>query len=112
MHEIPRTVEEAQALVAKAATGKAPLSLDTVIRLGLQNWLQELCDEAFEGGYLTVTLDDAGFTVIGITGTQVYADATLQPAPLVAQFKADAHHTLLHLQTLVRQLIDSGQLVG
>ncbi|WP_225047558.1 hypothetical protein [Lacticaseibacillus kribbianus] len=112
MHEIPQTLDAAKALAAKSAGSAHPLSLDTVIRLGLQNWLQELCDEAFEGGYLTVTLDDRGLTVIGITGAVAYAEPDFQPAPQVAAFKADAHATLLRLQTKVRQLVDSGKLQG
>ncbi|WP_338215164.1 hypothetical protein [Lacticaseibacillus salsurivasis] len=110
MHEIPETVAQAEALVQKAQANGQPTSLDAVIAGGLQNWIQELLDEGSEGGYLTAKLSATGLTITDITGQTLYQAQTPTTLELVPAFKADAHHTLLAVQTTIRALYARGKL--
>lgn len=109
MHEIPETMVAVATLVAQSAHTAHPIDEDTVIRLGLQNWIQELLDEGIEGGYLTAELDDKGLTVTDIGGQVQVHQETPTAAILVAAFKVDSHGTLMQVQTAIRRLIDTHQ---
>ncbi|WP_125704537.1 hypothetical protein [Lacticaseibacillus daqingensis] len=110
MHEIPNTMAEVNALVAKAAANGTPTDETTVITTGLQNWIQELLDEGFEGGYLTARFSPAGLVITGITGAVTYADASFTSPAWVTRFQTDPHGTQMALQTHLRRLIDAHQI--
>ncbi|MFD1430511.1 hypothetical protein [Lacticaseibacillus mingshuiensis] len=110
MHEIPETMAAVANLVDKARARGEQTSEDDVIGAGLRNWMQELLDEAIEGGYLTAAWTPTGFQVTDINGTVIYAGAELVASAQIASFKTDAHRTLMHVQTTMRQLIDTGKI--
>lgn len=109
MHEIPETMAQVAALVAKSEQNGAPLTTAQVIQGGLQNWIQELLDEGIEGGYLTATLADDGLTVTGITGKVLLTTNLLSAGSLIPAFTKDPHMTLMKVQTTMRALIDQGK---
>lgn len=112
MYEIPETLAQAQALVDKAEANGRPMTLEVAIAKGMQNWLQELVDEAIEGGYDTVTLTQSGLTITDVMDSVIYHTETITSQAVVKQFKQDAHQTRLTLQQLIRQLVASHIIVA
>ncbi|MFC6180563.1 hypothetical protein [Lactiplantibacillus daowaiensis] len=93
MYEIPQDLVAAQAVATKRQ-----LPLNDAIRLGLQNWIQELLAEGFEGNYYTAKLQSDQLVILDITGNVALTTTTLTGDQGVAQFKADAHEALLTVQ--------------
>lgn len=110
MHEIPETMAQVAALVAKSQQNGEPMNENQVVQGGLQNWIQELLDEGIEGGYLTAQLSNTDLIVLDITGKELLQTDALNAAKLVPAFKRDPHMTLMAVQTAMRKIIDSGQL--
>ncbi|WP_179395633.1 hypothetical protein [Lacticaseibacillus absianus] len=110
MHEIPESMTQVAALVEAAKRNGTDADPDTIIRLGLQNWIQELLDEGFEGGYLTAHLTEHGLHITDPVGATAYQDTTTIAAALVTDFQADAHRTLMAVQTQIRHLITTHQI--
>lgn len=112
MHEIPETMAQVADLVARFQHTAHPLTEPEVIAGGLQNWIQELLGEAFEGGYLTASLTASGLTITDISDAPIYQSTALSTTDLVPRFQADPHATLLWVQTQIRQAITAGHIRG
>ena len=72
MYEIPESLEEAQQVAEKRH-----MDLSDVIRDGLQNWIQELLAEGFEGNYFTAKLGTEALHIISITGEEAFVDSEI-----------------------------------
>jgi len=82
---------------------------DEVIRHTIQDWVQYLLDEGFEGSYFQVKITGSDLIIINTSRTAV---ATLhsQGESYVADYQTDARDTLLQLQQVLREMISNHQI--
>jgi len=77
---------------------------DEVIKHTIQDWVQFLLDEGFEGSYFQAKITGADLGIINTTRT-VVATLHSKGKSYVADYKADARDTLLQLQLQLRDMI-------
>ncbi|KRO16346.1 hypothetical protein IV56_GL001127 [Lacticaseibacillus saniviri JCM 17471 = DSM 24301] len=102
--------EQIQAAVEASKNFVHPLNADQVIEHAIQDWVQWLLDEGFEGSYFQAHLNNNHITIIDMMRKQV-AELTSDGASYVSDYRADARQTLLTLQHTIREMIDKHQLV-
>lgn len=102
---VPESLDDAQNIA-----NMQKISLNDVIKVGLQNWIEELLAENFEGNYFMAELHEDSLHIVSITGEQVFIDSEISASKYIERFKANPHETILLLQTKIRDLIDNNKL--
>ncbi|KRM71595.1 hypothetical protein [Lacticaseibacillus brantae] len=77
---------------------------DEVIKHTIQDWVQFLLDEGFEGSYFQAKITGPDLGIINTTRT-VVATLHSQGESYVADYRTDARATLLRLQHQLRDMI-------